>query len=474
MVVLAREGRSLCVDTSENKRLSSGQLAIPPIPSYRIFEDQPVGLSLEAQIRRLQELYWSDADPDGRGFIPLADALRKAKDFPKAQEILDEGLARHPDSPSGHVVAAWLHLDQGDVEEAEDSFRAVLNIDPNNLSALRGMGTLFQERGDLKGALGFFQDLLQEHPLDGELHARVRELESLPSAPDGAMAGAELEEGSPADEGPGEVGEPEAPEEEDVFGLNWEHAKLQEDRPFPGSVLDDGGREEIVDDHQVWLAEDGVPIPEVRDRQDTLVTTTLGEIYFRQGLLDRAEEVFEALLDRDPGNGLLASRLAAVRAVRRGEVPDPEPDEPAQEEEQKALPVEDPGSGDPAVVPVGGLAPAGSEVVSIESLAPEGPEVVSIGTLAPEGSEVVSIGTLAPEGSEVVSIDSLAPTDRHVVSGRDSVSEDVVPIQSLAPGELDVVSIEALAPDPFGEQAPKGPGDDPTLKAFQSWLDKLP
>ncbi len=435
-------------------------------PLLSIFEDQSVGRSLEAQISKLRDIYRSEVDPEGRAFVPLADALRRAEDYSEAQRILEEGLGRFPESTSGHVVSAWLNLDQGDTEEAAASFGRVLQIDPKNLSALRGMGGLCEERGDFEGALGFFRDLLRENPLDGGLFSRVRELEEDLSTPQGSLDGNEIGVDTAPDAGQEKV---DGPEDEDVFGLSWEHAKLQEDRPFPPPALEEwekeGEEEEPTGDDQVWLAEDGVPIPEVRDRQDTLVTPTLGEIYFRQGLLGRAEEVFEALLDRDPGNEMVASRLAAVQAVQRGEVPDPEPDE-VVEEESGGHPEETEEVADPEVVGVETLAPEAPEIVTVETLAPDVPDTVSAEPPGPADEEAVPLESLAPSEAEVVPVESLAPDD--------SV---VLPIESLAPGELDVVSIEALAPDSPGELNPGGnqggPGNDPTLNAFQNWLDDL-
>ena len=419
-----------------------------------------MGRSLEAQIRRLRDLYGSDTDPDRRGFVSLANALRKAEEYPESRKILDEGLTRFPDSTSGHVVAAWLQQDQGDLEEAEASFRAVLQVDSRNLSALRGIGSLLDEKGDAEGALGFYQDLLKENPADGDLQARVQDLKDRLSVEGVDVEGEDSGEYPSAEEGREEPDE----REEDVFGLNWEHARLQEDRPYQRSVLDEEESEDQGDDHQVWLAEEGIPIPEVRDREDTLVTPTLGEIYLRQGLLGRAEEVFEALLARDPENEILASRLAAVQAIQRGEEPDPGPEQSEEE-------------GDRGVVPLESLSPAESEVFPVEALGPADPDVVPIESLAPEDQGVVSIESLAPEGQGVVTVESLAPEDSLVTPEVEFVRGDVVSIQSLAPSDLDVVSVEALAPDPPGEQTPGGEegsrGNDPTLNAFQAWLDSL-
>ena len=57
-----------------------------------------MGQPLEVHIRKLQEFYWSEHDPDGRGFVPLADALRRAGDFREAHRLLRDGLDGTPTS----------------------------------------------------------------------------------------------------------------------------------------------------------------------------------------------------------------------------------------------------------------------------------------------------------------------------------------------------------------------------------------
>jgi hypothetical protein len=75
------------------------------------------------------------------------------------------------------------------------------------------------------------------------------------------------------------------------------------------SEVDDG--EEPL---EPWVAEDGVPAPGLRGGRDSLVTSTLGEIYLRQGYLEWAEEVFLSLLDRNPGSADLLERVEDIRA----------------------------------------------------------------------------------------------------------------------------------------------------------------
>ncbi len=449
-----------------------------------------MGRPLEAQIRILQEHYWSDADPDGRGFVSLADAYRRMGKHREALRILRDGLSRHPDYASGHVVRGWVHLEEGDSEDAETAFRAALEVDAENVAALRGLGDLLLERGMLEEALAAFQELIRLDPTDSERQVRVldlREQVSQRAEARSAAAGVVSEQAFP--ERPWQ--DPEGAAEE----LRWEGAVLQEDagaaagesseeagwesggsqeegpavgEPAPAAAGDpwpplagEAGSGEGAG--ALWVARDGMGDP-VR-AEDVLLTRTLGELYLSQGLVGRAQEVFSELLARDPGNQALETRLGEIRALADGMagrpvgVPGALEDQPAAGVEREVLRV-----------------PAADLVrEDIEPLAEPAPEaVLPIGDLAPEA--ISAIGELAPD--LIVAIEDLAP-------------DLIVPIEDLAP-EL-IVSIAALAPDPLValESPPPGslhgtPGDaserdrgergssrDPILEAFEIWLKNL-
>ena len=48
--------------------------------------------SLKQQIDRLEGLYESELDPQGRAFVPLADAHRRLGDLDKALAVVQQGL----------------------------------------------------------------------------------------------------------------------------------------------------------------------------------------------------------------------------------------------------------------------------------------------------------------------------------------------------------------------------------------------
>ena len=323
---------------------------------------------MEAEIKKLQEFYWSDADPDGRGFVNLAAAYRKSGDLDEALRILRDGLRRHPELVSGHVVAGWVQSDQGNVSEAEAAFRKALEIDPENISALRGLGEVLSESGDAEGALKTFQNLLLLEPLDLGLPGRVEELREVVLTPTPAEG--------PEGQGSGPWDDPEDVAEE----LNWERAALQEDKSLLSPDSADSEDPEAGSERPE-LPDRSVSAEALKD--DTLVTKTMGDVLLRQGLLDESEGVYKQLLRRDPGDAEVQERLDHIQALRRGEV--------AQE-------VFGPGT---AEAPPEG--PSLQTIVPIQALTAE--VIVSIQELAPE--EILDIGDLAPD--LVVPVESLAP-----------------------------------------------------------------
>jgi tetratricopeptide (TPR) repeat protein len=357
-------------------------------------EDHRVGGPLEAKIRKLQAFYWSDADPDGKGFVHLADAYRKHGDPMEALRILRDGLRRHPELASGHVVRGWVYVEQGDSADAEAAFRAALAVDAHNVSALRGLGDILAARGAAAEAAEVFRVLLPLDPLDADLPGRV---EALARAAEAAARAAEGLALAPEEPGPPRPwADPEGVAEE----LDWGGAALQADQSHLSEAGEPVAGGEPFRDAGASL-DDIQPVSPAG--VDALVTRTMGDIFLRQGLLDEAEEVYERLLGRDPDDPLLRGKLEEVRARREGKVVSP----PLPAEGAADLPGE----------------AASDRIVPIEELA---------------SGEIRAIGALAPDL--------------------------ILPIEDLSPDVI--VPVQALAPD-------SSPGD-PTLDAFEAWLDELP
>jgi tetratricopeptide (TPR) repeat protein len=109
--------------------------------------------------------------PQSRLFAPLAAAYRAAGDSEEALRVLRAGLARHPQYVSALVLMAQCCLDLQQEDAAESAFARVLELDPENLVALRYRAERARRRGALERAVELLRLLLEIDPFDREVQA---------------------------------------------------------------------------------------------------------------------------------------------------------------------------------------------------------------------------------------------------------------------------------------------------------------
>lgn len=129
---------------------------------------------LSEQIERFEEKFAEN--PDSLVFARLADLYRRAGDADRGLSVLQEGLERHPDYLSAHIVRARCLRDLGRQGEAEDAFERVLKQDEQNLVALRGLAEIARERGDLDEAERRYEELLALDPRNEEARSALEDL----------------------------------------------------------------------------------------------------------------------------------------------------------------------------------------------------------------------------------------------------------------------------------------------------------
>jgi tetratricopeptide (TPR) repeat protein len=181
-----------------------------------------------------------------------------------------------------------LYVEQGLFTEAEISARRVLDLDPENVDALRSLVRALDEEGEVVD----FGTLAPDEP-EAVAEDEVADFGAL--APDEPEAVAEEEV---ADFGALAPDEPEAVAEEEVadFGA------LARDE------LEAVVEEEVADFGALTPDE---PAEEIRTR-------TMADLYVTQGLIDRAIEVYEHLADTDPDDAELRERLEQLRSGDQG------------------------------------------------------------------------------------------------------------------------------------------------------------
>lgn len=188
--------------------------------------------------------------PDSNVFAPLADACRKAGMLEEATEICDRGVKKHPRYASGYVVQGKCYYDLGRLDKAESAFRKVLELDGNNLVALKYIGLILAGRGEEEKAMDHFKHVLDLDPDNREIKSKIEDM----------------------DEEPLEL--------RDVV-----------DEEFEGESITLGDGDETSNE---------------------LATKTLADIYAAQGYLDKAEKIYREILKTQPRNEYVQRRLSEL------------------------------------------------------------------------------------------------------------------------------------------------------------------
>ena len=123
-------------------------------------------MAYTSEIEKLEARYREN--PKGRNFAPLADAYRKAGLIDNAIELCQAGLQLHPDYVSGHIVHGRCLVDKKDDTGAEAVFRKVLDLDPENILALKVLAEISERNDRFDQAVEWLNRLLLADPMNGE------------------------------------------------------------------------------------------------------------------------------------------------------------------------------------------------------------------------------------------------------------------------------------------------------------------
>ena len=129
-----------------------------------------------AESARLDELQRKYAENPRRYFAPLANEYRKAGELSTAVAICREELARFPGHMSGHVVLGQALYESRRPTEAQAAFERALALDPENLIALRHLGDIARDRGDLREARTWYERVLEADPRNDDIAAQLSRL----------------------------------------------------------------------------------------------------------------------------------------------------------------------------------------------------------------------------------------------------------------------------------------------------------
>ncbi len=127
-------------------------------------------MAYQSEIEKLKRRY--DEKPE-QWFAALADAHRKAGDLDRAIRIVEEGIKQRPNYVSGHIVLGRCLVDQGADDRAEKVFEEVLELDAENIIALKVLGDVSERRGNREAARRWLGRLLEVDPMNDEARAML-------------------------------------------------------------------------------------------------------------------------------------------------------------------------------------------------------------------------------------------------------------------------------------------------------------
>ena len=123
-------------------------------------------MAYTSEIEKL-ERRWLE-NPKGRNFAPLADAYRKAGEIDRAIDLCKSGLELHPDYVSAHIVYGRCLIDQKDDPAATEVFQKVLQLDPENILALKILAEIAERTGHYEQGAEWLGRLISADPMNGD------------------------------------------------------------------------------------------------------------------------------------------------------------------------------------------------------------------------------------------------------------------------------------------------------------------
>ena len=261
-------------------------------------------------IAKLQKAF--QRDPDSPHFARLADRYLKRGRVERARELCQKGCEHFPAYASGFIVLSKCYEQQGALEEAREAMGQALRLDPENPGGYKRLAHLFEQLGVTPLALQSLRQAAYLDPFDASLAEQIDRFAS------------QTHQDAPASE-PEETVTSEAPKALDAKATQ-PPPQLPADRDdLYGDTNDSELLRLLQEIEEEEKAAEPVPIPEEppipadsepsAPKSKRIATMTLAEIYTTQGLTQKAVETYRELLEQEPTNTIIRSKLASLEKI---------------------------------------------------------------------------------------------------------------------------------------------------------------
>ena len=249
-------------------------------------------------------------DPKSRLFFPLAEELRKLDQFGEAEQVLRLGLGQHPTYLSAWVSLGRVLREAGKHQDAVEALTKALQLDPGNVVAARLLADSYLDLGERIEAIKKYKLVRALLPTDDEeLDATIAKLDQELNAPTHPPAPFMAEAEPPP------LPESEAlpvSSHDDVFGDTGPGDTTADREPMRAAHFESPFEEPVVDYGTAAVTIEkpvGMHIEEPPATADVAETPTMADLYAKQGAPEKAREIYESILKREPENVDVKSKL---------------------------------------------------------------------------------------------------------------------------------------------------------------------
>jgi tetratricopeptide (TPR) repeat protein len=190
-------------------------------------------MAYQSEIEKLEQRY--EENPK-QWFAALADAYRKEGSLDLALDYVRGGLEMRPNYASGYIVLGRCLMEKNEHAEAAQAFEQVLELDAENIIALKSLSEIAETRADLGAAKHWLERLIEVDPMNDEARQALERLRQAPAiaAEAESEVPSEPEAVPTAEEGPAEAPAEVSPEP----GAAWAAEAMAQQPPEPSPVAE--------------------------------------------------------------------------------------------------------------------------------------------------------------------------------------------------------------------------------------------
>ena len=262
-----------------------------------------------------------DQDPEKNYFFPLANAYREANRLDDCIKIFRQGLTLFPHYWAARVALGRALFEKGDLDEALKELETASAHVPENFLLHELLSLIYLKKGDLSKAAHHGELVLFVNPHHAEALRIKEEVLKISGKASQKETFHQQEQKSTLKEQKRES----VPEKVEKQKDEIESVVKEKDEKKGSLINKEEDKKEFFTQEQEGKKEEGGGEKERESfslkQEEEIITATLAELYFSQGLPEKAIEIYQKLIKEQPEQEEeWKKRIAALQEIQSEEV----------------------------------------------------------------------------------------------------------------------------------------------------------